>query len=152
MQQEEKERRQGAFAALRNRERLGSLGQIIRQDAVDLYDRLKGGEVYDDHKWQQWENVHGHWLKTLNEWLDQGTWYALAVKERTLTVDDAKYDLDWSIPDSQFPNAGAVRRFRKFRIIQQQWETVVPGVESGIELVAFVGMTELEVRHGRPAS
>lgn len=152
MHVEEKGRRQAAFAALCNRESLGGLRESIRKDASSLYDRLKSGEVYNNEKWQQWENVHGRWLKTINEWLDQATRYDLAVKERTLTIDDAKYELDWSIPDSQFPNAGAVRRFRKFRIIQQQWEAVVPGVEDGMKNVAFWGMTELDVRHGRPAS
>jgi hypothetical protein len=133
------------------RERLAQLEAEIRQDASDLYDRLKGGEVYDEQKWRQWENVHGHWETKLNDWLGGATWYGLAVQQRTLTVDDEKYGAQWSVADTQFPNAEAVRRFKKFRIVQQQWESIVPEVRSGMEQVAFLGMTQLEVRHGQVA-
>lgn len=142
---------QSSFAALRNRERLTVLEGEIWRDASDLYDRLHAGEIYDSANWNQWENVHGHWEAKLAEWLEQGTWYAMAVKEQTLSVDDKDYGLSWSVADSQFPTAEAVRRFKKFRIIQQQWEAVVPQVKSGMDLVAFVGMTELDARKGRPA-
>jgi hypothetical protein len=140
-----------AFHAIGARERMAALEAEIRRDAADLYDRLKAGETYDAAKWEQWENVHGHWLKTLDEWLGTGTWYALAVKERTLSVNDDKYGGSWTIADSQFPNAESVRRFKKFRIVQQQWEEVVPDVHTGMHQVAFMGMTEREVRRGRPA-
>lgn len=131
--------------------RLADTEAQIRSDAAELYDRLRAGEKYDTLKWRQWENVHDHWMQCLTTWLDNGTWYAVAVKGRTLTVNDAKYGQDWTVSDDQFPNAEAVRVFKKFRIIHTQWEEVVPDVKDGMEKVAFVGMTEEEARHGRPA-
>ena len=151
VQRDDRERRLGSFAALAAMQRLTRLSEQIKLDAASLYDRLKSGEIYDQTRWDQWENVHGHWAAVLGEWLDTATWYALAVKDRTLTVDDAKYGVSWSVSDAQFPNAEAVRRFKKFRIIQQQWEDVVPSVQAGMESVAFTGLTEAEARSGRPA-
>lgn len=150
-QDDHRDRAKHSFFAIGARERLSALESTIKQDASDLYNRLKAGETYDQTKWQQWENVHSHWRDSLDTWLDTGRWYALAVKYRTLSVDDAKYGLDWSVTDTQFPNAEAVRRFKKFRIIHTQWEDVVPDVKSGLEQVAFTGLTESEVRGGRPA-
>lgn len=146
-----RDRAREAFHAIGARERVAALEATIRRDAADLHERLEAGEAYDAAMWQQWENVHGHWEKALDEWLGTGTWYALAVKERTLTVDDAKYGAAWSVADSQFPDAEAVRRFKKFWIIQQQWEGVVPDVKTGMDQVAFLGMTEKEARRGTPA-
>lgn len=151
IQNDHRARAQASFAAINLREKLAGLQATIEMDASDLYDALSRGEEYDQARWQRWESVHGHWFSTLNEWLDIATWYAIAVKERTLTVDDEKYSAGWTISDSQFPDAEAVRRFKKFRIIQQQWEAVVPSVKAGLEQVAFVGLTESEVRSGRPA-
>lgn len=151
IQKDHHDRALGAFFTIGARERMAILAAEITQDASDLYDRLKAGEVYDQLKWQQWENVHAHWHAKLLEWLETGRWFAQSVKGRTLTVDDAKYGLDWSISDRQFPDAEAVRRFKKFRIIQLQWESVVPDVNTGMEQVAFSGLTELEVRRGQQA-
>ncbi|UVO50272.1 hypothetical protein M0208_06955 [Sphingomonas sp. SUN019] len=151
LQKDERERRLGSFHAIGTRERLTDLETAIVQDAADLYDQLKTGEIYDDSKWQQWENIHAHWKSVLDEWLNSATWYGLAVKERTLFVDDEKYGLDWSVSETQFPSAEAVRRFKKFRIIHAQWESVVPSVKSGLQSVAYNGLTDLEARSGRPA-
>ncbi|MES2174749.1 MAG: hypothetical protein V4523_12480 [Pseudomonadota bacterium] len=137
--------------AIGARERLARLESEIEQDAADLYDRLQAGEVYDAGKWQQWENVHSHWNGQLEEWLATATWYAIAVKERTLTVDEALYRAPWSMTESQFPDAEAVRQFRKHRIILANWREVVPDVRRGVDLVAFSGQSEQDVRHGRPA-
>lgn len=151
------ERTSLSFIALQHRERLSTLEAEIRQDAADLYDRLKAGEVYDDQAWQQWENVHSHWSRALDEWLESATWYAMKVKERTMTVPDAMYGRKWSVNDEQFPNSDtvtrseAVRRFKKFRIIHTQWEEVVPSVRDGLKAVAFVGLTDREARRGEPA-
>ncbi len=145
------ERVLGSFGALHARERLAKLETQIEQDASDLYDRLKSGEIYDAEEWQQWESVHSRWNERLEEWLATGTWYAVAVKERTLTVDEALYRAQWSMAETQFPNAEAVRQFRKHRIILSNWRDILPEVRRGIELVAFSGQSELDVRHGRPA-
>lgn len=137
--------------AIGARERLARLESEIEQYAADLYDRLQAGEVYNAEKWQQWENLHGHWSGQLEEWLAMATWYAIAVKERTLTVDEALYRAPWSMTESQFPDAEAVRQFRKHRIILANWREVVPDVRRGVDLVAFSGQSEQDVRHGRPA-
>ncbi len=151
VQRGERDRRLGSLYALGARERLANLQDQIEHDASSLYDGLKSGETYDQSRWEQWETTHSRWQTSLNEWLDTATWYALAVKERTLTVDENKYGLDWSVLENQFPNAEAVRRFRKFRIIHQQWEQVIPNVIGGLNGVAFNGLTDLEARSGRPA-
>ena len=149
--QDHRKRATEAFSALRSIERLSTLSGLIKQDSADLYDRLRAGEIYDQDKWHQWENVHSHWNDMLSQWLDIATWYGLAIKERTLLVDEAKYGAAWTIEDNQFPGSEPARRFKKFRIIHTQWEAVLPDVQKGVELVAFSGMTELEVRNGRPA-
>ncbi len=151
VQEDHRERAQSAFSAIRAREQLAELQALIEQDAADLYNPLKMGELYDEARWDRWESVHSHWQVAIETWLDTARWYAIAVKERTLTVDDKKYSYGWTIADTQFPNAEAVRRFKKFRIIQQQWEAVIPSVKAGLEQVAFVGLTEAEARSGRPA-
>lgn len=145
------ERVLGSFYALGVRERLASLEVDIRRDAADLYDRLRGGETYDLQQWQQWENVHNHWEEALKTWLDNARWYAEKVVGGTLTVDDAKYRLEWTVRDDQFPNAEAVRQFKKFRIIHTQWLEILPKVEQGLLKVAFSGMSELDVRNGNAA-
>lgn len=141
----------GSFYALGARERLTELETEINQNADDLYDRLKAGEVYDLAKWQQWENVYNNWKQRLDEWIGTGKWYAAKVKERTLTIDEALYGADWSVAENQFPNAEAVRQFRKHRIVMANWLEVVPQVRSGMDAVAFSGQTESDVRNGEPA-
>jgi hypothetical protein len=131
------------------RKELADLEAVIRRDAGDCTDRLNGGEVYDDAKWNQWENVHHHWEQTLNEWLQRATFYGVDIVRRTMKVDDELYGRNWPIPDTQFPNAEAVRRFRKFRIIQEQWERIVPEIETGTHRVAYGGETQQEVRNGQ---
>lgn len=146
-----RERTLEALYAIGARERLNGLEAAINQDASDLYDRLKGGEHYDAQKWLQWENILAHWEASLTEWLGTATWYALAVKERTLTVDEALYGQGWTISEAQFPNAEAVRRFKKFRIIYRNWLEVLPQVRTGMDAVAFTGLSPMEARSGRPA-
>lgn len=146
-----RQRAQEAFQALNALATMPLLESEIAQNVSYLTDRLRGGEAYDMQKWQQWENVHSHWRGKLDEWLALGTWYAVAVKERALTVDEDKYGIPLIIPEAFFPNAEAVRRFKKFRIIHEQWEQIIPEVRSGLTQVAFIGLTSLEVRRGRQA-
>lgn len=148
---QDKERTLSALHAIGARERLSNLEASIQQDASDLYARLHAGEIYDSQKWLQWENVHSHFMESLESWLVDAAWYAIAVKERTLAVNEALYGADWSVKDNQFPNAEAVRRFKKFRLIYDNWESVLPTVKNGLDQVAFAGMSEKDVRFGRPA-
>lgn len=142
----------GSFFALQARERLATLESQIEEDAAKLYDSLKAGEVYSAEKWQQWEVIHKQWNERLNEWLAIGTWYAEEVKARTLTIDESLYAAKWSIAESQFPDAEAVRKFRKHRITLMNLREIIPQVRRGVDLVAFSGMSEVDVRNGRAAA
>jgi hypothetical protein len=150
IQTQQHERTLNALYAVGARERLAALEASMEQDAADLYDRLKAGEKYDEEKWGRWENVHSHWAGSLQTWLETAQWYAMAVKERTQTIDEKLYKDGWSIDEKLFPNAEAVRLFKKHRIIRKNWLDVVPHVKSGIDNVAFAGMSEKDVRSGRP--
>lgn len=121
---------------------------LIRRDAGYLYNRLKAGEKYDDAKWHQWENVRDHWEQTMQEWLSTATFFGRNIQARTLTVDDREYGREWDVSEAQFSNAEAVRRFKKFRIVQRQWEQIVQEVDGGLHQVAFNGKTQQEVRNG----
>ena len=129
------------------REELRRLAEEIVLDAADLSERLQAGEVYDDAKWQQWENVHGHWEAGLKCWIQYGQWYAKDVESGIYTVEEHRYAAPWNVQDSQFPHSEAVRRFKRFRIIHRQWEQMREKVERGVFQVAFVGLTEEEVRY-----
>jgi hypothetical protein len=142
---------QETFYAFSVREQIASLELEIMQDVHDLTRWLRAGERYDHEQWKQWENIHSHWREKLDEWLNLSTWYAMAVIQRVNTIDDAKYATPLTIPEENFPNAEAVRRFKKFLIIQTQWEDIISEVKSGLNLVAFSGLSPLDVRHGRPA-
>jgi hypothetical protein len=150
LQDDNRARASGSLRALGDREYLSRLKTEILQAVSDMYDRLRGGATYDAQAWGSWESCHAHWNGRLEDWLNRATFYAVGVKQRVLTVDDRDYGGQWATLDSQFPGSEEVRRFKKFRIIHRQWEIVVPDVESGMEFVAFTGITDLEVRHGRP--
>lgn len=139
-----------SFYAVGARERLTTLEAQIEEGAAELYDRLKAGEIYDAEQWEQWESIYEQWNGKIDEWLSTGTWYAVAVKERTLTIKDDLYRAQWSVAENQFPNAEAVRQFKKHRIIITNWRTVVPEVKRGVDSVAFAGQSEIDARHGRP--
>lgn len=146
-----RQRAQEAFHALSVLATMPLLESDIAQNVSDLTDRLSRGKVYDTQNWQQWENVHSHWRGKLDEWLALGAWYAVAVKERVNSIDDDKYRLSLAIPEASFPDAEAVRRFKKFVITQAQWEDIREEVKKGLRQVAYVGLSPLEVRRGRPA-
>lgn len=144
------ERVQASFHALEVREQLPVIEAEIMQHADRLIERLRSGEAYNRKKWDEWELIHADWRQKLDEWFEIGTWYGLAVKERVNTFDDKKYATPLVIPDISFPDAEAVRRFKKFLIIYDQWQEIVPEVKRGVDQVAFAGLTEREVRNGRP--
>ena len=112
-----------------------------------MFDRLKAGEAYDEDAWQTWENLHYHWQGALADWINHGRFYAPKVDERITDLPESKFRGNWAVADNQFPNAEANRQFKRFRIIQTQWEEVAPEVASGIGMVAFSGLTEEEVRY-----
>jgi len=147
-QKEDRERAQLSLKAVGDRERLTLLKEQIREVAVDLSQRLEAGEHYDMNAWNSWLSCHAVWNSRLQEWLETARWFAKGVKETTLTVNDSDYGGEWHVTDSQFHGSEAVRQFKKFHIIHRQWETVIPAVEAGMALVAFGGMTDLEVRGG----
>ena len=135
--------------AIYARERINALATEIEYDAEQLYYRLNAGEKYDGANWQQWENVHSHWQKKLQEWIDASRWYAKNVQGRILTVEDREYDGSWTVKDAQFPTADSVRRFKRHRIIQSHWASVKSDVDGGVIRVAFHGGTEKEMHNGQ---
>lgn len=136
-----------SFYAIFARERMSELAREIESDADDLYLRLKSGENYTAQEWDQWVNVHHHWERTIKEWMDTARWYAKDVKNRVMNIDDREYDAQFGVLDSQFPNADAVRRFKRHRIIQSHWGDVRDDAKNGALKVAFHGGTEKE-QHG----
>lgn len=138
--------RQSLYAILA-RERLNEMGARIEELANELCRRLTEGERYTSKDWDEWVNAHHNWERTLGTWIDLARWYAKDVQSRVLTIDDREYDETWNVVDEQFPNADAVRRFKRHRIIQSHWELVRDQVSQGVERVAFSGMTEKD-QHG----
>lgn len=129
------------------REALDELASQIRDVSNDLFDHLSAGEVYDAVSWTSWESCHSHWKSLLEQWLNTAQWYASPRQISSVkVVTDEQYGQSWNVSDSQFPSAEAVRRFRKCRVIHQQWENLVPRVKRGIEAAAFQGMSEEDVR------
>jgi hypothetical protein len=145
----EKSVRESLYAVFA-RERLNDLARDIEYDAALLYDRLKSGENYTALDWDQWVNVHHHWERSLKEWVDTARWYTKDVKKRVMTVEDKEYDEgDWTVRDAQFPNADAVRRFKRHRIIQSHWVMVRDDADAGARNVAFHGQREKEQHGGK---
>jgi hypothetical protein len=137
-----------SLAAVWSQKRMNTIACEIEQCAGDLYLRLNGGENYTPKEWDDWVNTFRRWERVLQQWIDCARWYAKDVKGRIMTVEDREYDEgDWTVRDTQFPNADAVRRFKRHRIIQQHWEMVRQDADRGVILVAFSGLSEQE-QHG----
>ena len=147
--QEETERRRRSFWALQAREYLKELAAEIEFDAGLLYDRLASGEVYDRNAWDKWESVHAVWNMRLQSWLDSAKWYAPDLLAKVLQFPDSAYAGEWSVRDDQFPDAEAVRKFKRHRIINSQWNETREVVKHGLDLVAFSGLSDDEVRRGK---
>lgn len=135
--------------AVSAREQMAELAREIEADADTLYLRFKDGEAYTDREWDEWVNTYHHWERVLKRWIDVSRWYAKDVKTRIQTVEDKEYDGDWTVRDNQFPNADAVRRFKRHRIIQAHWQNVKEEADRGAYLVAFSAQTELEQHGGK---
>jgi len=131
------------------RERLKHLATVIDRNAAELADRLEQGEHYTATEWDSWVNTHHRWESALKQWIDLGRWYAQAVRDKILTVADDEYSNDWVVRDEQFPNADAVWRFKKHRIIHAHWLSVRSDVHTGAELVAFSAQAERDLHRGQ---
>lgn len=147
--EDEKTRNRGSFYALQSREILADLQSEIEADAALLYDRLKAGERYDRVAWERWENVHGVWWRKLNAWLEHGKWYAEDLIKKVIEFPDSAYRDEWTVTEEQFPDAEAVRQFKRHRIIHSQWQESIEKVREGTSCVAFIGMSDTEVRRGK---
>lgn len=141
-----------SFYAIYQRELLMNLADDIERYAAELYDQLHDGKSYDEQGWADWEKAHGAWDAVVRVWSDNARWYAPRVESRIQTVDDSLYSRGWSIKDGQFPDtetlsrSEAVRRFKKFRIIHEQWRKVREDVDRGVVQVAYIGLTERDTR------
>jgi len=135
--------------ALMAREELAELGKVIQSNADELYVPLKNGEQYDAVRWQSWESIHGNWERTVKRWADAARWYGENVRARVLTVEDTEYDSAWSVEDAQFPSADAVRRFKRFRIIQVHWMEVSDEIAGHVVMVARGALSERECHGGQ---
>jgi membrane protein implicated in regulation of membrane protease activity len=120
----------------------------IRKLADGLYEPLKSGENLNDAAWEAWLSAHNDWKRNLDIWLGSASFFGRQIKARTLNFDDSKYGGKWNVRRDQFPDDEAMRIFKKFRIIHQQWEEIMPEVEAGMNNVAFHGMTQEEARNG----
>jgi len=144
------DRARESFAALQNREAMHKLAVRMEECAKELYDPLRRGEVYNDARWQTWERTFAGWEAMLSAWVQNARWYAYDVERRINDVDHSKFGGAWSVADDQFPanypRSLAVHHFKKFRIMHTQWEEVRKEAESGVDLVAYVGMSPTEVR------
>ena len=131
------------------RELLAELAVKIEEDAAILCGKIDGGHSHDTTSWDRWENVHQRWHELVHGWYDTGRWYAPAIRDRIFKVADVEYDGEWHLKDSQFPNADAVRKYKRHRIIQNHWEEIKAEVMDGVRRVAFEGTSEKEAHHGK---
>jgi hypothetical protein len=133
------------------RERLTQLAVDIRRDAADLSHKVTERQQHDAASWNSWQSVHSHWWSLMNQWWMVARFYLANSKQVLLAPDDMypKIEVDEStlVP---IGGAEAVRVYKKFRIIQDQWEAVQDQLEDNVCMVAFSGMTELDVRHEQP--
>lgn len=133
------------------REQIAELVEGIRRDAADLNHRVSERQQHDKISWDRWENVYGHWNSLMVQWWVIARFY-LANTGQVLQVPDHMYpgtEVDEALLT---PGGGAeaVRLYKKFRIIQDQWEAVQEELHKNMVLVAFHGMPEEEVRNGQP--
>jgi hypothetical protein len=137
-----------SFAALRNRERLNDVREKIAQVVADMERRVQAGERHDSASWDSWDNNHAHWADLMIEWWSVARFY-VAAPRNVFAVTDAQYK-SAEIPEELFLNGEGMRVFRQYRVIQAQWEHAQPELQQNVELVAFSGMTEQQVRNGAP--
>ncbi|MGI8610973.1 MAG: hypothetical protein ACR2KH_01660 [Sphingomicrobium sp.] len=133
------------------RERLIKLAADIRRDAADLSHKVTERQPHDAASWASWQSVHSHWESLISQWWMVARFY-LASSGHVVVAPDhmySKIELDEStlVP---IGGAEAVRVYKKFRIIQDQWEAVQDELEDNVCSVAFRGVSEVEARRGEP--
>jgi hypothetical protein len=146
-----KERTSESLHSLWFREQIRDLSEGIRGDAAELSRRINEGTKHDVTSWEKWENVYEHWWSLLNQWWMIARFYLVA-PSKALTAPDHMFP-QTQVNESLFPPEGgaeAVRVYKKFRIIQGQWEAVQMELDQNLNLVAFSGLAQLEVRRGQP--
>lgn len=137
--------------AVRTKEALDQISTDIEEIAAGLYSPFASGDTCDQENWSKWEKTQERWLGLMRAWVEHGKWYFGDLTSAVMETPDHKYGGKWTVSDSQFPNAEAVRIFKKFRIIQTQWEGVKDKVTENLYYVAYYGMSDTEVRRGEPA-
>ncbi|KTT98685.1 hypothetical protein [Sphingomonas sanguinis] len=140
-----------SFLALQNREMLRGLEGEISSVADTLYVQLRDGKTYSDNDWRDWVGIQTYWEANLRQWINIAQWYAPDVERRVMTIADSEYGSAWTVKDAQIPTAEGTRQFRRFRILLAHWEAIRPQVKDGVNHVAFVGLSEVEVQR-RPAN
>jgi hypothetical protein len=147
----EKLKIQSALHTIWMREEITKVSVDLREDATYLTQRLQEGKQLDAKSWDSWLNVYTHWSGLMNQWWMMARFY-LANTKQVMSAPDhmfAKTQVDESLL-TPVGGAEAVRIYKKFRIMQDQWEAVQPELHNNLILVAFSGITEMEVRHGQP--
>jgi hypothetical protein len=135
-----------SFAALQIRDQIRNYEDAMLRTSHTLYDRLKAGDTYSDAEWKDWTGYLIFWEMNLSAWINAAQWYAPNVEKRILTIDEKLYAGPWTVRDDQIPTAEGTRQFRKFRLLERQWEAVREEVANGIAQVAFVGMSERDMQ------
>jgi hypothetical protein len=132
------------------REQIKALQQGIRKDAADLNHRVSERQQHDRASWDSWESVHAHWTSLTAQWWHIARFY-LANSRQVLQAPDHMYPTTQVDEALLTPGGGAeaVRLYKRFCIIQNQWEAAQVELDNNLVLVAFNGMTELDVRHGQ---
>lgn len=129
---------------------LAALADEIERSGDDLFLPLKNGETYDRERWGSWQSTHTLWEQTVNDWADKARWYGKNIRADIFHVDDKEYDQTaWGVEDAQFPDADAVRRYKRHRIIQGHWRAARNIVDKNVLAVAYGVLSEKECHGGK---
>lgn len=132
-------------------DKLAALAAELVRIADELYLPLKDGETYDGERWGAWLRTEAYWEGVLDQWVDAARWYDQGVKINVLTVRDREYDEEknWGVQDAQFPNADAVRQYKRHRLLRAHWEAVKDSVDRNVLMVAHGAISEKECHNGQ---
>lgn len=149
--EELKGKTRNSIHAIWMRERIAEISRDIRKDAAYLSRHVVEGQAHDAISWDRWDNVYGHWWSLMTQWWMLARFYMANTRQILLAPDNmfAKTQVDESLL-MPVGGAEAVRVYKKFRIIQDQWEAAQKELEDNLIQVAFVGLSEEDVRHGQP--
>lgn len=112
---------------------------------ADLMCPKTNGIDLDEEGWRSWLQHFAKWESLLDRWLDNSRWYVFDPKLRVRTIKDSKYDDDVGVKDSQFPDANAVQKFKRFIIWRRQWNLALDDLEKGIDSFVYIGHPLKEV-------